>query len=102
MLFALPMLSLQTTYPIRRRNAVGKGPPFAVYAVFVVFGSAVTLVMLVYVLAGSKYSAAGYITALTIDFFTVIYSYLVALEVIMQQPFEPAGTKAEIANRERA
>ena len=49
-LFALPMLSLQVTYPRRRRKVVGKGPPTAIYAVFVVFGSAVTLAMLGYIL----------------------------------------------------
>src|SRR6202167_6457514 len=39
-LFAVPMLSLQVIYPRRRRKVVGKGPPPALFAVFVVFGSA--------------------------------------------------------------
>jgi hypothetical protein len=91
-IFGLPMLSLQVTYPHRRRKAVGKGPPFAVFAVFVVFGSAVTLAMLGYVLGRFPYSDAAYITALTIDFFTVVFAYVMALEVIMQQPMEvPEG-----------
>ena len=87
-LFAPPMLSLQVTYPRRRRKVVGRGPPPAVFAVFVVLGATVTLAMFGYVLAGLQYSAAAYITALTIDFFTVIFGYLIALEVIMQQPIE--------------
>jgi hypothetical protein len=87
-LFAIPMLSLQVTYPHRRRKVVGSGPPPAIFAVFVVFGSAVTLAMLGYVLEGLEYSAAAFITALTIDFFTVIFGYLIALDVIMQQPME--------------
>src|SRR5580700_419539 len=87
-LFALPMLSLQVTYPRRRRKVVGTGPPPAVFAVFVVLGSAVTLAMLGCVLLGLPFSAAAYITALTIDFFTVIFGFLVALDVIMQQPME--------------
>jgi hypothetical protein len=87
-LFGLPMLSLQVTFPLRRRKVVGKGPPPAIFAVFVVFGSAVTLAMLGYVLEDLQYSAAAYITALTIDFFTVIFSFVVALDVIMQQPME--------------
>jgi len=45
-LFALPMLSLQVTYPRRRRRMVGTGPPPAIFAVFVVLGSAVTLTTL--------------------------------------------------------
>ncbi|MGA8272608.1 MAG: hypothetical protein WB919_13695 [Candidatus Sulfotelmatobacter sp.] len=94
-LFALPMLSLQVTYPRRRRKVAGNGPPPAIFAVFVVFGSVVTLAMLGYVLAGLQYSAAAYTTALTIDFFTVIFGFVTALDVIMQQPMEvperPAG-----------
>jgi hypothetical protein len=86
--FGIPMLSLQVTYPRRRRKTVGQGPPPAIFAVLVVLGSAVTLAMLGYVLAGFQYSAAAYITALTIDFFTVIFGYLVALDVIMQQPMD--------------
>src|SRR5271168_2430861 len=45
-LFALPMLSLQVTYPRRRRKVTGKGPPPAIFAVLVVLGSVVTLTML--------------------------------------------------------
>jgi hypothetical protein len=87
-LFALPMLSLQVTYPRRRRKVIGKGPPPAIFAVFVVLGSAATLAMLVYVLEGLQYIAAAYITALTIDFFTVVFGFVVALDVILQQPME--------------
>ena len=100
-LFALPMLSLQMTYPRRRRKVVGKKPPPAIFAVFVVLGSTVTLAMLGYVLAGLQYSAAAYITALTIDFFTVIFGFLTALDVIMQQPTdvsEPADLSSTSSN----
>jgi hypothetical protein len=88
LLFGPPMLSLQVTYPRRRRRAAGDGPPFPIFAVFVVLGSAVTLAMIGYVLGDLPYSAAAYITALTIDFFTVAFAYVVALDVIMQQPVE--------------
>ena len=87
-LFALPMLFLQVTYPSRRRRVTGKGPPHEIFAVLVLLGSVVTLVMLGYVLGGLQYSAAAYITALTIDFFTVVFGFVVALDVIMQQPTE--------------
>ena len=87
-LFALPMLSLQVTYPRRRRKVVGKGPPPAIFAIFVVLGSAVTLAMLAYVIEGVQYGAAAYITALTIDFFTVIFGFVSALDIIMLQPME--------------
>ena len=87
-LFAVPMLSLQLTYPYRRRRVIGEGPPFPIFAVFVVFGSAVTLAMLGYISAGLKYSAAVYITALTINFFTVAFAFVTALDIIMHQPIE--------------
>src|ERR1700722_12304833 len=87
-LFALPMLSLQMTYPRRRRKMVGAGPPLPVLAVFVVLGSAVTLAMLGYVLEGLPYSGAAYITALTVNFFTVVFGYVIAFDVIMQQPMD--------------
>jgi hypothetical protein len=85
-LFALPMLSLQVTYPFRRRKAIGQWPPAAILAVFVALGSVVTLAMLLYALAGGPYGAAAYITALTADFFTVTFAFMVALEVILKQP----------------
>jgi hypothetical protein len=87
-LFALPMLSLQVTYPRRRRKVAGKGPPPAIFAILVVLGSVVTLAMLGYVLVGLQYCAAAYITALMIDFFTVAFAFVIATDVIMQQPME--------------
>jgi hypothetical protein len=94
-IFAVPMLSLQLTYPFRRRYVIGKGPPPAIFAVFVVLGSAVTLAMLGYVLEGLQYSAAAYITALTLDFFTVIFGFVIALDVIMQQPMDASERPAQ-------
>jgi hypothetical protein len=87
-LFALPMLYLQATYPYRRRKVVGGWPPLPVFAVFVVLGSVVTLATLGYVLDGLPDSAAAYITGLTIDFFTVAFAFVIALDVIMRQPIE--------------
>jgi len=87
-LFGLPMLALQATYPMRRRKAVGSGPPPTILAVFVVLGSAATLAMLGAMAAGLPYGAAVYMTALTIDFFTVIFGFVAALDIIMLQPIE--------------
>jgi len=88
LLFAIPMLSLQITYPLRRRRVVGSPPPFAIYAVFVVLGSAVTLAMVVCLLMDVRHGAAIYTTALTVDFFTVIFGFVNALDIIMQQPMD--------------
>jgi hypothetical protein len=79
---------------LRRRKVVGKGPPPAVFAVFVVFGSAVTLAMLGYLLEGVQYGAAAYITGLTVDFFTVAFAFVIALDVIMQEPMEVSERSA--------
>jgi hypothetical protein len=99
LLFGLPMLSLQVTYPYRRRKVVGEGPPPAILAVFVVLGSVVTLAMLGYVSLGLQYGAAAYITALAIDFFTVIFGFLAALDIIMQQPVEVSEQPAPIEHQ---
>jgi hypothetical protein len=88
-LFALPMLSLQLSYPRRRHKMVGNRPPLAILLVFVVFGAVVTLTMLGYVLAGGRYNSAAYVTAVTLDFFTTAFGFMVALDVIIQQPIEP-------------
>jgi hypothetical protein len=87
-LFGAPMLALQISYPRRRRKTIGSRPPFPIFAVFVVLGSASTLAMLVYVSAGLPYGSAAYITALTVDFFCVIFGYLTALDVVMEQPMD--------------
>jgi hypothetical protein len=80
------MLALLLTYPRRRRKAVGKGPPPAVFAVFVVLGSAATVGMLIYVIAGFKHQAAVYVTALTVNFFTAAFAFVTGLDMIMRQP----------------
>jgi len=87
-IFGLPMLSLQVTYPHHRRKVVGEGPPPAIFAVFVVVGSLATAAMLGCILGGVQYSGAAYITALVVDFFTVIFGFLIALDVILQLPME--------------
>jgi hypothetical protein len=88
-LFALPMLALLLTYPYRRRKTIGRNPPPAVFAVFVVFGSIAIVAMLFVVWSDPRYDAASYAAALTVNFFTTAYAFVTALDVIMQQPIEP-------------
>jgi hypothetical protein len=87
-LFAVPMLALQLSFPHRRRKVAGSGPPRAIFLVFVGLGAVVTLAMLCYVLGDFQNSAAAYMAALTIDFFTVIFGFVIALDVILQQPID--------------
>jgi hypothetical protein len=93
-MFGLPILYLQLTYPRRRFKATGQKPPPAILAVFVAVGAAVTLAMLGYLLTSLQNGAAVYITALTIDFFTVVFGFMVALDVIIQQPLEASELPA--------
>ncbi|HLW90564.1 MAG TPA: hypothetical protein VKS78_04590 [Roseiarcus sp.] len=94
LLFGLPMLLFLATYRHRRRKAVGNAPPPAVFAVFVVLGAAALIAMMISVWAGFEYSAATYITALTINFFTIAFAFVIAMDVIMAQP---AGADGEAA-----
>jgi hypothetical protein len=88
-LFGVPMLAVLVTYPDRRRKIVGGAMPRAVFAVLVVLGGAAILAMLVDVLADSRTAPAAYITALAVNFFTLAFAFITALEVVMRQPVEP-------------
>ncbi len=92
-LFGVPMLCLLLTFPYRRRKVVGKGPPPSIAVIFVGVGSAALFAMLVYVLAGFRFAAAAYITALVVNFLTVAFAFVTAMDVIMQQPADAAPTE---------
>jgi hypothetical protein len=82
-LFAIPMLVFLLTYSHRRQKAVGQRPPRGAHVVFVVGGSTVVVAMLAYVLGGFAHSAAAYISAVVLDFFTLAYAFVAALDVIL-------------------
>jgi hypothetical protein len=88
-LFAVPMLIHLLTYPYRRRRADETLQSRTIYFVFVVLGSASLVGMLVYVLADLPHGPAAYITALLINFFTLAFVFVVALDYLLkQQPFK--------------
>lgn len=88
-LFAVPMLIHLLTYPYRRRRADETMQSRTIYFVFVVLGSASLIGMLVYVLADLPHSPAAYITSLLINFFTLAFVFVVALDYLLkQQPFK--------------
>jgi hypothetical protein len=87
-LFGLPMLFLQMTYPGRRRKAVGAMPPPIILAVFVIFASAVIAAMMIYVCAGFYYAAAAYITAVLANFLTTAFAFITAVDVILRDPVD--------------
>jgi hypothetical protein len=90
-LFGVPKLLLLATYPHRRYKAVGGYPPPIVFAVFIVFGSAVVLAMMICILVGLPHAAAAYVTALIVNFFTCAFAFVIALDVIMRQPGRAPG-----------
>ncbi len=87
-IFALTMLSFLLSYPHRRHKVSGRSSPPIVFAIFIVLGAAVIVAMLIAILAGFRYSAAAYITALIVNFLTLAFAFVTAMDVIMQQPFE--------------
>ncbi|MGA8613200.1 MAG: hypothetical protein WB760_16170 [Xanthobacteraceae bacterium] len=84
-LFAVPMLIHLLTYPYRRRRADEAVQSRTIYFVFVVLGSASLIGMLVYVLTDLPHSPAAYITALLINFFTLAFVFVVALDYLLKQ-----------------
>lgn len=85
LIFGLPMLALLLTFPKRRMAATGKAPPKLILAVFVGLGSATLIAMVVFVFTKTEHTAAAYIAALTVNFFTLAFAFVIALDVILQQ-----------------
>lgn len=86
LIFGLPMLALLLTFPKRRMAATGKPPPRSILAIFVGLGSASLIAMIGFVFAKSEHTAAAYIAAVTVNFFTLAFAFVIALDVILQQP----------------
>jgi len=51
--------------------------------------------MLAYVMGGFTHSAAAYISALVLDFFTLAYAFVTALEVILSHGEAPQPTQSK-------
>jgi hypothetical protein len=85
LLFGVPMLAILATYPQRRVEATGKHTPPVILAVFVGVGSFSLAVMIGYILLDFARPAAAYVSALTVNFVTHAFAFVVALEVILRQ-----------------
>src|SRR5690348_8703744 len=84
--FGLPYLILLLTFPRRRRAATGRSTPRIVLFTFVGLGSISLIAMIGYVLGGFAYGTGAYVTALTINFFTLAFAFVIALDVILREP----------------
>ena len=83
--FGLPYLAILVTFPHRRLTVTGHASTRFVYAIFVWLGSAAIVAMIGCVLTGLGYSGAIYIAALTVNFFALAFSFVIALEIILKQ-----------------
>jgi hypothetical protein len=85
LVFGLSYLALLLSFSHRRVAAAGHAPPRLIQVVFIGLGAASLVAMIAYVLGGFPQSAAVYITVLTFNFFTLAYSFVIALEVVLRQ-----------------
>lgn len=85
-IFGLPYLTLLLTFPHRRLTATGRPTPQIVLVIFIGLGSISLVAMGGYVLGGFAYKAAAYATALTVNFFTLAFAFVIALDVILREP----------------
>ncbi len=87
LIFGLPLLALLLTYPRRRRRHLPLAP-LHLLVILVGLGSLSLVAMIVYIFGnfGHDHYAAVYITALTVNFFTLAFSFVFALEFTLHQP----------------
>ena len=83
--FGLPMLTLLLTFRRRRLASTGKPPPTIVQIAFIGLSSAATAIAMAFILGNFSHPAGAYLTALTIDFFSLAFAFITALEVVLQQ-----------------
>jgi len=88
LLVGVPYLAILLTFPKRRVSATGQSASPLVYAVFIWLGAAIFAAMIACVFAGFEQSGAIYTAALTCNFFTLAFSFVIALEVILKQPVD--------------
>jgi hypothetical protein len=85
LLYGLPMLALLLSYHRRRLAVTGKRAPPVVLAVFVGLASLSIAAMIGYVFWNFAHPAAAYASALTVNFVTTAYAFVMALEVILSE-----------------
>lgn len=85
LLFGLPLLAMLLTYGHRRHAATGTPAPTIIMAVFVALGALSLVAMIAAIFLGLAPAAAVYVTALAVNFLTLAFAFVVALEVILRQ-----------------
>ena len=87
LLFGMPLMVMLLTFGQRRRAATGTPPPPVIMVVFVGLGTLSLVAMIAAIFLGLAPPAAVYATALAVNFLTLAFAFVTALEVIlMQQP----------------
>jgi hypothetical protein len=85
LMFGVPMLGILLTYQQRRIAASGKSAPPVILAAFVGVGPLSLVAMIAYVFGNFEHPAAAYVSALTVNFLTHAFAFIIALEVILRQ-----------------
>lgn len=85
LLFGLPLLAMLLTYGHRRRAATGTPAPPVIMVVFVGLGALSLAAMIVAIFLALAPPAAVYASALMVNFLTLAFAFVIALEVILQQ-----------------
>jgi hypothetical protein len=83
LIFGIPMLVILLTHPRRRQAVFRKPAPRSVLATYVGLGSVSLLAMIAYILGGFQHPSAAYMTALTVNFFTMAFAFWIALDFIV-------------------
>jgi hypothetical protein len=84
--FAVTMLPLLLTYPHRRVAKTGKRAPAPIVALFLLINPISIFAMLGCVLWSPHFAAAAYVSALTVNFLSYGFAFVVALDVILRDP----------------
>jgi hypothetical protein len=84
--FTVLMLPLLLTYQHRRVAVTGKRAPAPILVLFLVVDPLSIVAMLGYVFDNFHHAAAAYISALTINFFSYGFAFVIALDVILRDP----------------
>jgi hypothetical protein len=85
LVFGLPYLAVLLTFPHRRRKVTGRASTPLVYAIFIWLPSATIVAMIPWVLADLPASGAIYVATVTLNFFTLAFAFVIALEIILKQ-----------------
>jgi len=91
--FGIPLLVYLVTYPTRRKSATGQFPSRFAFVVYIGVGIISTLFMIGYLMTGWPHPEAVYVAVLVVNFFTLSFTLVQALELLLREPKRRAVRK---------